>query len=142
MNIIQCNICKKPFQSLGGRVCPECLDKIDKDFITVRDYIYDNRNASIEITSEETGVSKAVILHLLKEGRLTLDNPDSEGILICDICKKPIETGRLCRECKEKVASTMNKSIESKKPPQPEKKDLKASKHTAKMHTDVTKKRF
>ena len=141
MNIIQCKMCSKPFHSLGGKICPDCLKKIDEDFITVRDYIYENRNTGMEKVSEETGVDKAIILHLLKEGRLTLDSPDSEGVLFCEICKKPINTGRMCAECKEKVASTMNKSIGGNKPQQPENKELKASKHTAKMHTDITSKR-
>ena len=139
MNIIQCKICRKPFQSLGGITCHDCLDKIDRDFITVRDYIYDNPNSNMDKVSEETGVEKSVILHLLKEGRLKLDSPDAEGVLVCYICKKPISTGRMCNDCKGKVASTMNKNTGSKLPSEPERKDLKASKHNAKMHTSVKK---
>ncbi|MCL2126045.1 MAG: hypothetical protein FWH33_09040 [Oscillospiraceae bacterium] len=138
MNIIQCKMCNKPFQSLGSRTCPDCLDKIDRDFITVRDYIYDNPNASSKIdkVSEETGVERAVILHLLREGRLILDNPDSDGLLFCELCKTPINTGRMCKDCKGKVANTMSKSLEGSKPAQPLPNDKKASKHNAKMHTD------
>ena len=142
MNIIQCKTCKKPFHSLGSRICHDCLKKIDEDFIIVRDYIYENRNTRIDKVSEDTGVDKSTILYLLKEGRLTLDNPDSEGLLLCELCKKPISSGRMCDECKGKVASSMDKSIKGNKPPQPEKKDLQASKHTAKMHTDVVNKRY
>ena len=136
MTIIQCKICNKPFQSLGGKTCPACVDKIDKEFIVVRDYIYDNPGSGIDKVSEETGVERAVILQLLKEGRLILDNPDSDGVLLCEICKKPIATGRMCKECKGKIATTMNNSIAGSKPPQPDKKDLQASKHNAKMHTN------
>ena len=139
MNIIQCRLCKKPFQSLGGTTCPECLEKIDRDFITVRDYIYENPNSNMEKISEDTEVDKAIILHLLKEGRLSLETPDSEGLLTCYICKKPISSGRMCTECKGKVAATMTKSTGGSPSPQPEKKDLKASKHNAKMHTDTSK---
>jgi predicted amidophosphoribosyltransferase len=140
MNIIQCKICKKPFQSLGRNTCPDCLDKIDRDFITVRDYIYDHPRSRIDEVSKETEVEKAVILHLLKEGRLQLDNPDAAGgSLVCYLCKKPISTGRMCEDCKKKVASTMEKSIGGAKPPAQESKELKASKHTAKMHTAIKK---
>ena len=141
MNIIQCKICNKPFQSISGRTCPDCLNKIDREFIIVRDYIYDNPDSRIDKVSEETGVSKAIIMHLLKEGRLSLDTPDSDGALLCEICKKPINTGRMCKECKSKVATTMNKSIDGGKSPQPEKTELKASKHTAKMHIDDIRRR-
>ena len=136
MNIIQCKICNKPFQSLGGTTCPDCIAKIDKDFMLVRDYIYDNPSSKINEVSEETGVEKTVILHLLREGRLILDNPDSDGALLCDICKTPIATGRMCKDCKSKVAAEMSNSLSGGKPAPPEKKELKASKHNAKMHTD------
>ena len=137
MTIIQCKMCNKPFQSLGGRTCNECLEKIDRDFITVRDYIYDNPNSKMDKICEETGVEKHIILQLLKEGRLILDNPDAEGLLLCDICKKPINTGRMCKECKDKVSKTMGKSVGMDKPSEPESSNVSASKHNAKMHTRV-----
>jgi len=116
-NIIQCSICKKPFQSYGGRICGNCLEKIDKDFIIVRDYIYDHKRADMDKVSEETGVPKQIIMHLLKEGRLVIDDPEGEGgVLFCEVCKKPISTGRMCKDCKDKVASTMQKNISSARP--------------------------
>ena len=118
MNIVQCQFCKKPFTSLGGRVCPACLEQIDKDFITVRDYIYEHKHSNIDLIAEETEVKKQVILHLLKEGRLIIDSPDGGGggYLFCEMCKKSINTGRLCKDCMGKVASTMDKSVSVKKP--------------------------
>ena len=56
MNIMQCQFCKKPFASIGGKVCPACLEQVDKDFITVRDYIDEHRHSNIELISEETDV--------------------------------------------------------------------------------------
>ena len=138
MTIIQCKICNKPFQSLGSRTCTDCLEKIDKDFITVRDYIYDNPNSKMDKIIDETSVEKSVIMQLLREGRLILDSPDTEGLLSCTICKKPINTGKMCNECKAKVAKSMNKTVKSDKPAEPDKKDIKASKYNAKMHTDIS----
>ena len=140
MNIIQCKVCKKPFHSLGNKTCNACLEQIDKDFITVRDYIYDNPNSRIEKICEETGVERATILQLLREGRLILDNPDAEGLLVCDICKKAISTGRMCDECKDQVSKTMSGSFSKDKPSELEKKNISASKHTAKMHTNIRRK--
>jgi predicted amidophosphoribosyltransferase len=137
MDIVQCKICKRPFQSFGGRTCPDCMQKIDKDFITVRDYIYENPDSGIDKVAEETKVDRAIILHLLKEGRLILDNPEAECLLVCDLCKKPISSGRFCKDCKDKVAFTMNQSLGGKKPDEPPRNDIKASKHTAKMHTSI-----
>ena len=139
MNIVQCKTCGKLFHTLGGRTCNDCLRKIDEDFITVRDFIYDNPNSRMDKISEETGVEKSVILQLIKDGRLILDSPDTEGLITCEVCKKPLSTGRMCEECKSKVASSMNNSIAGAKPPESEKKDMKASKYNAKMHTDISR---
>jgi len=114
MNIMQCQFCKKPFQSIGRRICPDCLEQVDRGFVTVRDYLYDHKHADIDTVCEDTGVSKHIILHLLKEGRLTLgDESDGAGVLFCEMCKKPISSGRLCSSCKDKVTGTMQKNIES-----------------------------
>ena len=115
MNIMQCQFCKKPFQSLGRRICPSCLEQIDRDFITVRDYIYENKITDMDTVSEKTEVSKQIILHLLKEGRLELDGDSgSSGSLQCEVCRKPINSGRMCKDCKDKVSSTMQKNIETR----------------------------
>jgi len=119
MNIIQCQFCKKPFGSLGRKVCPDCDEKIDKDFIAVRDYIYEHKHSSIDEIAEETEVPKQIILHLLKEGRLTIDSPDGSGggLLYCEVCKKSINTGRMCKDCMGKVATTMNMNVAGHKQP-------------------------
>lgn len=117
MNIIQCQFCKKPFASVGGRVCPACMDQIEKDFIKVRDYIYDHKQTNIDIVSEETEVPKQIIMHLLKEGRLELDGPGGGGggVLFCESCKKPISSGRLCKECMGAIASSLDKNVSAPK---------------------------
>jgi len=108
-------MCKKPFQSLGGRICGNCLERIDKDFITVRDYIYEHKKANMDTVSEETEVPKQIIMYLLKEGRLIIDDPESSGLLLCEVCKKPISTGRMCKDCQGKVATTMQQNITARK---------------------------
>jgi len=129
MNIVSCTFCRKPFASIGGRICPECLEQIDKDFITVRDYIYEHKHSNIDRISKETEVSKQIIIHLLKEGRLIIDSPDGDGLLVCEMCKKPINTGRLCKECTGKVAGSMDKNVsDNKKPePKPDEPNIKGS---------------
>ena len=112
MDIIQCKFCKKPFQSINGKICPSCLEQIDRDFIVVRDYIYENKKADIDKVSEETGVHKAIVLHMLREGRLQIvGTEEGSGLLLCEVCKKPISKGRLCEDCRNNVSSTMKQSI-------------------------------
>ena len=110
MNIKQCAFCTKPFQTLGRKICPECSEKADKDFFTVRDYLYENKRAGIDEVVEETGVSMQIIKHLIKEGRFDLI--DAANVLLdCEVCKKPIRTGRMCKPCKDTVSSKMQESL-------------------------------
>jgi len=109
---------------------------MDKDFVVVRDYIYENSHADMDKVSEETGVSKQVIMYLLKEGRLVIEDSKGTGgggILLCEVCKKPINTGRMCRDCKDKVASKMQKSITAHKVPEHGKSDPYNFKSAAKL---------
>ena len=135
-------MCKKPFDSFGVKICPKCSAKIDKDFITVRDYIYDNEYADMDTVSEETGVDKAIILYLLKEGRLELSGEaGGGGVLVCEVCKKPINTGRMCPACKDSLSSTMKKSVMPDSPAEPERKKTVSSKRSSGMHTRPTDKK-
>jgi len=134
MNIMQCSLCKKPFQSYGGKICGECLVKLDEDFIKVRDYLDDHKNAGFEKITEDTGVPKQSILHLLKDGRLIIEDPEATGILLCEVCKKPISTGRMCKDCKNSVANTMQKNIDIRKPQAVPQNDSPSFKGAAKVN--------
>lgn len=137
MDIIQCRLCKKPFQTLGGKLCPECLTKLDEDFVKVRDYIYEHKHADVDKVAEETGVSKQAILILLKDGRLQIEDAGVGSILLCEVCKKPIKTGRMCEDCRKKLAFSMDKNVSAGKPdskkPDAKKKDAQPGRGIAKM---------
>ena len=112
MKIVTCKFCRRLFESYNQKVCPECMQKIDKDFIKVKDYLYDHKKADVDAASKDTEVDKAVILYLLKEGRLTLAGAEGDAyVLTCEVCKKPIASGRMCQACMDKLSRTMDKSI-------------------------------
>ena len=115
MNIAQCIICSKPFQTYGSKVCPSCLEKMDANFIKVRDYLDDNPNAGVDKVASETEVSRRVIMHLIKEGRLIMGgNKGIGGSLVCEVCKKPIDEGKICNKCKGNLAAMIDKTTGSK----------------------------
>ena len=132
MDIKQCKVCKKPFQSYGDKMCADCRKSMDDAFIAVRDFIYDNENVSVDKAADETGVSRIIIMDLLREGRLTLAGPDGEGALSCEMCKAAISTGRICQICKGTLAG----GVKAEAPPEPkeEKKSPKPN-GKGKMHT-------
>lgn len=116
MNIVTCQFCRKPFAAISGKICPNCMEQIDRDFIKVRDYIYENEKSNlrpnIDTIAEETEVSKQIIIHLVKEGRLIIDSPDGEGggLIVCESCKKPIKTGRLCENCMKAISNSIDRA--------------------------------
>ena len=124
MEIKQCDFCRAPFQTLGSKICGDCHTKIDEDFIKIREYLYDHDRANVEEVAEATGVSRKSIMYLLKEERLLVGEDDGAGsILKCEICKKPINTGRMCVACKKEVFSAMQESIGATAPPRRIKKE-------------------
>jgi hypothetical protein len=89
-------------------VCVECLDRVEKDLTIVRDYLDNNTDhRTVGDIVDNTGVSRKVIMHLLREGRISIDDP-SGGTLSCGLCGTPIETGRFCEKCRNKFVEKID----------------------------------
>ncbi len=112
MQLAKCKWCGKPFQSFGMNFCPKCIQELDEQYKPVRDYLYDSPNATIEEVEEATGVSKRVILYYLRDGRLQMTN--SNGLLRCEQCGEPINSGRLCDKCASRIEQHMLKSMQAR----------------------------
>ena len=125
MEFRQCDFCRLPYQSVGNKICSDCLMKLDDDFIQIREYLYEHDRAGIEEVSEATGVSRKSILYLLKEERLIVgdENGNSGGILKCESCKRPINTGRICLPCKKEVLSAIQESVTAVRRPKQRKEE-------------------
>jgi uncharacterized protein len=98
LNVKQCKICGKLFQTYDKTICMDCLDEKERSFVLVRDFIYAHPKAAILEICGETGVRERWIMDFLREERLSLNTNDS--VLVCEQCGKPILTGRFCKECK------------------------------------------
>ncbi|MDR1588985.1 MAG: hypothetical protein LBS51_02205 [Oscillospiraceae bacterium] len=127
---------------MGGKICNVCLDRIEKDLTLIRDYLdSDQKSRTIEDVERRTGVSKEIIIHLLKEGRISIDDP-SGGTLCCGLCGKAISTGRFCEACKnkfvEKIDNLTPPLAEVKKKPEVRRQEARRSKMhiAAKMRDD------
>lgn len=108
-NIRQCKRCRKLFNYVASPYCSRCIDAIDQEYRTVRDYIYDNPHAGISEISEATEVEERTILQLLREGRLELDSASSA--LKCERCATNIQTGRYCDSCQMQLSNEL-KSVQ------------------------------
>ena len=132
--IIQCKFCNMPFQSLGGKLCNNCLDQIDLDFTVIRDYLYEHPGAvNIDRICEDTGIKKRVILYLIDEKRLTISTPEG-GVFTCNICHKPINEGNMCDDCKNSLSQTLGAAIINSPAPAAEKKKPAMLSKNERMH--------
>ena len=105
-----CKMCKKMFTYYGGAVlCNECKEKDELDFKKVRDYLRDNKGASLQEVSEATEVSINRINRYLKEGKIEVSD-DSPLKLKCERCGEPIPSGRFCNKCAASLGQEMRKA--------------------------------
>jgi predicted amidophosphoribosyltransferase len=131
--IKMCHFCNKLFQSMGGNVCPSCMNQIDKDFLKVREYIYDAPpGVSVQDIIDNTDVPEKTVLYLLKEGYISHRDGISGGNLKCAACGATITSGRLCSKCSQAwLSDTGNADEKKEKPGDSQSK----SSNSKKMHT-------
>jgi len=104
MEVKTCKDCGRMFNSIGyGNVlCPTCTRKMEEKFVVVKDFIRDNPQEGINDVSKQCEVPIKIIHKWIREGRLILKDAEGNEI-ICEQCGKPIQTGRWCAECQNKM---------------------------------------
>ncbi|MDR3278451.1 MAG: hypothetical protein LBT12_06725 [Oscillospiraceae bacterium] len=122
-----------PFFGDSGKLCAACFDRMEKDLMTVRDFVRAHPDeGSVPEISEKTGVPQSAILHLLKENRLSTTAEDST--LCCEVCRQPIRTGRFCEKCKNILVEQIDK-VTATPEPEPQQSDAGLRKlRQSKMH--------
>lgn len=105
MNVKNCRNCGKLFNYIGGMpICPACRELADKKFQEVKDYIRDNKGASVKAVSEACDVDEAQIRQWVREERLVFDSTTGIGVQ-CETCGAPISSGRFCDKCKANLVN-------------------------------------
>jgi len=113
MDIKNCKKCGKVFAYNGHNVCPQCRKEEEEEFKNVKEFIYDNPGATVQMVSEETGVDVKKILRYLKEGKLEIKG-DSNLILECERCGVSVNTGRFCNKCISELERELKGSMTEK----------------------------
>lgn len=65
-----CTGCGGLFPFLPRGMCADCIDLRERRYGEVREWLLDNRGASLPQASEATGVPESLILEFIHEGRL------------------------------------------------------------------------
>lgn len=115
MALKNCAKCGRMFSGEDHqRFCSNCVENDDDVFKVVREYIYDNPNATVQETAEATEVSEEKILKFLRQGKLALKG-DGVG-LDCERCGKNITSGRYCDQCAQEMKESFNSAFGVQKP--------------------------
>ena len=108
MEVRNCRICGNLFNYvMGAQHCPLCKANMDKIFEQVREFLYENKGATITRVCENIDVSKGQIEQWVREERLTFATAEGSG-LTCKRCGTPIMTGTYCEHCKARVIGNLN----------------------------------
>ncbi len=137
MQVRQCRICGKLFQSVGNYTCLECQDRLDQEFRLVRDYLYEHSEADITEISRETGVSERSILQFLKEERLTLNVPCED--IRCEHCGRPVRAGKICTDCRDRLSRLFESVTEASAAKLADKKAANVMGYQGRKHFDNNK---
>lgn len=127
MNLRNCSRCGKMFNYVAGPpICDACKKALEDDFQKVKQYVQDNPNASLKQIAEDNEVRLNQIKEWIREERLMFSK-DSPIQLTCESCGAPIQTGRLCQNCKGKMANNLTDAFRKEAPKiqMPAKKDDK-----------------
>ena len=111
MEARNCRKCGRIFNYMEGTpVCPNCMKELEERFQQVKQYIYDNPRANINVVAEENDISVKQIKQWIREERLTFSDDSPVGIE-CEICGTNIKTGRYCNNCKKTLEKTLTNAI-------------------------------
>ncbi len=123
MDVRSCKMCGKLYNYIGGQtpICPTCQKLMDEKFSVVKQYIYDNPGASMQMVSEETEVPVKQIKIWVKEEKLSFSESSLIGVE-CEKCGALIRTGRFCNTCKSKLTDSLSNAIKKPEPVKQEEK--------------------
>jgi flagellar operon protein (TIGR03826 family) len=123
MEVKSCKGCGRLFNYMGGQpLCQACKDKLENKFQEVKQYLYDNPEASVNQVSEANDVSVKQIKQWIREERLMFTSASATGIT-CEKCGTPIAVGRFCEKCKAEMSNSLSGLLDKPTAPEPPKKE-------------------
>lgn len=120
MNVRNCRKCGRIFNYVvGPHICPACREKQEEKFQEVKNFIRENKDATINVVSEECDVEIPQIQQWIREERLAFSDDSPIGVS-CENCGTMIKTGRFCEKCKKEMAADLSNAIRRPEAPKPE----------------------
>lgn len=105
MALCTCEFCGRPFNSIGTKLCAECVQQVDAAYVTVRKYIYQNPGkADFSAIIEHTELSEKMLSFLINQGRIVIGNGGGRSTR-CKACGAETEGTVFCERCRNKLIS-------------------------------------
>jgi hypothetical protein len=107
MEVRNCRKCGKMFNFVGGQpICQGCKDKIEAKFQEVKEFVRENKTATMNQISENCDVDRKQIEQWVREERLVFSD-ESPIKMTCESCGAIIMTGRFCEKCKKDTVNSL-----------------------------------
>ena len=106
-----CRSCGKLFVYMGNPLCRQCIAQDEELFIKVREYIEKNPKCTTMEVANALDITVEKILQFLREGKLELGKENTNMLLDCERCGRPISTGRYCSECAAEMEKGFRGSV-------------------------------
>ena len=127
-----CRYCRRLSVIDEAEVCKDCVDSQEDKYHSVKDYLYDNKGATVSMVSDNCGVRTGTVMRWLREERIeVLEN--SKVKLRCARCDAEILSGSFCKDCKPIVERNEVERIKAKAPMKKMKVTSKYKGHDDKM---------
>lgn len=96
--LVNCTTCGRLFPGNGQfGLCTDCSIKNQSEVQRVNEFLLIRPDASLEDMTERTGVPRANIIRMMRDGKLTIQH----SLTRCSRCHKTFENSKkdLCEEC-------------------------------------------
>lgn len=104
MALKKCSFCEKVFNDVGTGLCSQCMNEVDKAFIKVRKFIYQNPDsADFSSIIENTEVPERELNYLVNLGRIQISDRPVGGEK-CIICGVKTSGSSICFKCKNDLS--------------------------------------
>ena len=128
-----CRRCGKLFVYTGIPLCMQCVEQDEELFERVKEYIESHPRCTTIEVAEALDIPVEKILQFLREGKLELSRENTNMLLDCERCGRPIYTGRYCSECAASMEQQFKKGFRSA--------DIKKYREKERMYTAYRRKK-
>lgn len=106
MDLANCPRCGRLYARNFKELCGNCIRDIEHEYDICKEYLRENKGATITELSEDTGVTVKQITVFIREGRISIEN-NPNMMYPCEVCGILIRTGNMCDGCRSRLTKDL-----------------------------------